>query len=476
MDVVGRARLLGFGIEAVNYGPFLAARQEFIDCHCFFQMSLAALLDVLCEFPGPGAHSEGRFPDRDPQIDHQVLSREAEDFIFQPAQPIQELLAARRRDARALVGEVRRDVAVGEHGATGCERGFQFPLCFQPVAGVEQCGKVRVHLVETAELAFQILRDCLSEKGGIAREAEGKIIDAGLMEGPGKKLDLGMLAGTVDAFDGEQFSARGHGSPSLARGRGRGNRPAQPEPACPHAKIRPMPADVPSIAAAVERVTERIGAAAARSGRPAKSVRLVAVTKTFRADAVGAAYAAGIRHFGENRVQEWEEKRAHAGALPEAVFHMIGHLQRNKARRAVALFHRIDSVDSAELARKLDQFAGDADRVMPVLIEVRLSEELAKSGIEPKSLLSLGRAIVDCRHLELRGLMTIPPWSEDPEAARPYFRGLRELCEGLSRRLGRPLPVLSMGMSHDFEIAVEEGATEVRIGTGIFGRRPAPGR
>ncbi|HVB35047.1 MAG TPA: YggS family pyridoxal phosphate-dependent enzyme [Patescibacteria group bacterium] len=235
-----------------------------------------------------------------------------------------------------------------------------------------------------------------------------------------------------------------------------------------------MPDDAPSIGDAVDRIRLRIGAAAARSGRSVDSVRLVAVTKTFGADAVRSAYQAGVRHFGENRVQEWEPKKTLAGNLPGAVFHMIGHLQRNKARRAVTLFHRIDSVDDAALARKLDQFAAQAERVLPVLIEVHLSEEPAKSGIEPQSLLLLAQAVAGCAHLNLRGLMTIPPWSENPEAARPYFRRLRELRDEVAGRLGRPLPVLSMGMTHDFETAIEEGATEVRIGTGIFGRRPDP--
>jgi pyridoxal phosphate enzyme (YggS family) len=235
-----------------------------------------------------------------------------------------------------------------------------------------------------------------------------------------------------------------------------------------------MPGDPSTIAPAVARVRERIAQAAARAGRRAAEVRLVAVTKTLGAEAVRAAYEAGVRDFGENRVQEWETKRSRVGNLPGASFHMIGHLQRNKSRRAAEIFDRVDSIDSLALARKLDQSAAEEGRRLPVLIEVRLSEEPAKNGIEPESLEPLAAAVAAMEHLELQGLMTVPPWSEDPEPARPYFRLLREMRDQLAARLGRPLPVLSMGMTNDFEVAIEEGATEVRVGTAIFGRRPKP--
>jgi PLP dependent protein len=232
-----------------------------------------------------------------------------------------------------------------------------------------------------------------------------------------------------------------------------------------------MPADLQAIAAAVKRVESQIEAAATLCGRFPSDIRLVAVTKGFGADAVVAAYRAGVRHFGENRVQEWEAKRPLAGELPGAVFHMIGHLQRNKARRAVSLFQRIDSVDKLALARRLDELAAEAERILPVLIEVRLSDEPGKSGIEPPGLHDLAKSVALCPHLNLRGLMAVPPQTEHPEGARPYFRHLRELRDDLASRLGHSLSVLSMGMSHDFEIGIEEGATEVRIGTGIFGVR-----
>jgi pyridoxal phosphate enzyme (YggS family) len=235
-----------------------------------------------------------------------------------------------------------------------------------------------------------------------------------------------------------------------------------------------MPADPSSIAAAAARVRERMASAATRAGRRPGEIHLIAVTKTLGAEAVRAAYEAGVRDFGENRVQEWETKFAEVGRPAGARFHMIGHLQRNKARRAAALFDRVDSIDSIALARKLDQAAAEEGVRLPVLIEVRLSEEPAKSGIEPESLESLAMVVAALEHLDLQGLMTVPPWSEDAESARPYFRRLRELRDRLSRRLGRSLPVLSMGMTNDFEVAIEEGATEVRVGTAIFGRRPKP--
>jgi pyridoxal phosphate enzyme (YggS family) len=222
------------------------------------------------------------------------------------------------------------------------------------------------------------------------------------------------------------------------------------------------------IAENVAEIRERIARAAARVGRPAEEITLVGISKTFSAVHIRAAYEAGVRHFGENRVQEWERKRAQVADLA-ATWHLVGHLQSNKAARAALLFHRIDSVDRIELAQKLDRQSGN--RTLGVLIELRLAPEETKSGVEENDLPDLAGAIVDLPHLEMRGLMCIPPFEEDPENARPYFRRLREVRDSLAAKLGRPLPVLSMGMSHDFEIAIEEGATEVRVGTALFGAR-----
>ena len=215
------------------------------------------------------------------------------------------------------------------------------------------------------------------------------------------------------------------------------------------------------IAGNLAAVHRRIEAALARAGRPSGGARLVAVSKTFPPEAIREAYQAGQRDFGENRVQEFEGKRPEL-ELEGAVWHLIGHLQSNKAARAAQLFHVIHSVDSISLAGRLERAASQR---IPVLIEVKLSDEPAKSGVAESEVDQLAAAIRGMESLELRGLMTIPPWSTDPEVARPYFRRLREI----GRRLG--VPELSMGMTNDFETAIEEGATMVRVGTAIFGKR-----
>jgi pyridoxal phosphate enzyme (YggS family) len=220
-------------------------------------------------------------------------------------------------------------------------------------------------------------------------------------------------------------------------------------------------------------VQERIATAAHKSGRRAEEITLIAVSKTHTAEAIRMAYAAGLRHFGENRVQEWEGKRAAVGDLP-ATWHLVGHLQSNKAARAAGLFHTVDSVDDLAIAQRLDRVRSElnAREKLRVLLEVRLAPEETKTGATPEEVPALAEKVAQLSQLELSGLMCIPPLAEDPEKVRPYFRGLRELRDGLAAKLGRALPVLSMGMSHDFEIAVQEGATEVRIGTAIFGERP----
>jgi hypothetical protein len=206
-------------------------------------------------------------------------------------------------------------------------------------------------------------------------------------------------------------------------------------------------------------------------------VKIVAVSKTFSAEAMRAAYEAGVRDFGENRVQEWESKRAKLADLlkVDATCHMIGHVQGNKAVRVAQLFQRVDSLDRLAIVQKLDSAAATEGKRLPVLIEVHLGEEETKSGVAEADLVALAEETAGLAHLDLQGLMTIPPYYEDVERVRPYFRRLRELLDGVSRQIGRELPVLSMGMSHDFEVAVEEGATEVRIGSAIFGERNVGG-
>jgi PLP dependent protein len=236
-------------------------------------------------------------------------------------------------------------------------------------------------------------------------------------------------------------------------------------------KIARVPAETATIRANLERARERIERAAGRASRLPEEITVVAVSKTFPVEAIQAAYDVGLRHFGENRVQEFEGKQPKLASL-DAVWHFIGHLQRNKARRAVQLFHRIDGVDSLTLARTLESEATAQAKRVPILIEVKLSDEPGKTGIAEANLAALAESITPASNLRLRGLMGVPPYFEDPERARPYFQKLRRMKDDLSGRLGAPLPVLSMGMSHDFEIAIEEGATEIRIGTALFGERP----
>lgn len=211
----------------------------------------------------------------------------------------------------------------------------------------------------------------------------------------------------------------------------------------------------------LERVEERIERACQRAGRRRAEVTLVAVTKTFPADLILEAYELGLREFGENYVQEFEQKAPRVRQLEGARFHLIGHLQSNKSRRAGELFDVIQTVDAAKLARRLDALG----RRLEVMIEVKLSPEETKAGCAPEELGALVEAVRALPNLELKGLMTMPPWSEDAEQSRPYFRRLRELAEQ------HGLEGLSMGMSHDLEVAIEEGATVIRVGTALFGER-----
>jgi pyridoxal phosphate enzyme (YggS family) len=225
------------------------------------------------------------------------------------------------------------------------------------------------------------------------------------------------------------------------------------------------------IAQNLSRVRGRIEQAAAKAGREPGEVSLIAVTKTVPAEGIQEAVAAGARIFGENYVQEARhkiEKIGHAGVQ----WHFIGHLQTNKAKYAIGLFDAIHSVDSIQLARELDRRAARVDKVVDCLIEVNLSHEGSKFGIDKEKTLELAQAMTGLRNISLRGLMTMPPYAEDPEEARPYFIALRELKEEIGRH-GIPLPELSMGMSADLEVAVEEGSTMVRVGRAIFGERSA---
>lgn len=211
----------------------------------------------------------------------------------------------------------------------------------------------------------------------------------------------------------------------------------------------------------LSQVEERIQSAVNRAGRKRDEITLIAVTKKFPAEVTREAYELGLRCFGENYVQEFERKHPSLADLAGAEFHLIGHLQSNKSRVAGDIFQVIETVDSEKLARRLDQL----NRPLEVMIEVKLSHEESKEGATPESVPALIAAIRACPNLRLTGLMTMPPWCDDPEVTRPYFRELAALARlhGLTK--------LSMGMSHDLEAAIEEGSTHIRVGTALFGPR-----
>ena len=233
-----------------------------------------------------------------------------------------------------------------------------------------------------------------------------------------------------------------------------------------------------SIAEQLATIRDRIDRVAERAGRNPSDIALMAVCKTFPAKAILEAYAAGQRLFGENRVQEFGEKFPEVAGLADARFHMIGHLQSNKTAKAAEIFHAVDSIDSAKLAQRLNDAAQKLGKTIEVLIEINVGGEGAKSGLAPDSpeIENILSQAPLWTNLRVRGLMTVPPYTEDPEGARPYFRRLRELRDSLIARnfAGVTLDTLSIGMSHDFEVAIEEGSTCVRIGSAIFGSRAKP--
>jgi pyridoxal phosphate enzyme (YggS family) len=227
----------------------------------------------------------------------------------------------------------------------------------------------------------------------------------------------------------------------------------------------------------LNRVEDAIAAACRRAGRSRESVELMAVSKMHPATAITEAASLGITLFGENKVQEFQEKSAELAPMLAAQtirVHLIGHLQSNKAARAAEIFSSIDTLDSLRLAERLEESAAKLASQLPVLLEIKISDEASKSGLKPEApeLRQLLDRLPDLPHLKLRGLMTVPPYLRDPEAVRPYFRQLRELRDTLAQ--GHPrlcFDTLSMGMSHDFVAAIEEGSTEVRLGTALFGSR-----
>ena len=213
---------------------------------------------------------------------------------------------------------------------------------------------------------------------------------------------------------------------------------------------------------------ERIQSAAQRCGRKREAITLLAVSKKFPAERLAIAYQAGLHEFGENYVQEFADKSPALAGLAAARYHLIGHLQSNKARLAAELFQVIQTVDSPKLLSRINQAAQERGATIEAMIEVKLSAEESKSGADPALIPALLEAAAACPHISLTGLMTMPPWSEDPEHSRPYFRQLAALARQYN------LPKLSMGMSGDLETAIEEGATILRVGTALFGKRPKP--
>jgi PLP dependent protein len=225
---------------------------------------------------------------------------------------------------------------------------------------------------------------------------------------------------------------------------------------------------IPNFSQRLENLEARVSRAVGRAGRARVDVTVVAVSKKFSADAMKEAYRAGLRHFGENYVQEFAAKQPMLSEIPEARFHFIGHLQANKSRQAAGLFQVIHTVDSSRLLQRLDAAAQEAGKVLEVLLEIKLSGEESKSGADASGIADLLSAAVSCHSVRVTGLMTMPPWSEDAEKSRPYFQRLAALARQYR------LPQLSMGMSNDFEVAIEEGATLIRVGTALFGPRPKP--
>ncbi len=222
----------------------------------------------------------------------------------------------------------------------------------------------------------------------------------------------------------------------------------------------------------VEKIFETVRKTAEKSGRKFEEIIILAASKTQPPEKIVEAYKAGIRYFGENRVQEGIKKIEQLkGKLPEAHWHLIGGLQTNKAKYAVRYFELVHSLDREPLAEELDKRAKKNGKVQDVLIEVNIGEEETKYGVKPENLKQLFEYSLEKKNLRILGLMCIPPYFEDKEMSRPYFRRLREMKEEIEREFKVELPHLSMGMSHDFDIAIEEGATIVRIGTAIFGER-----
>lgn len=475
MNHFWRKHLAFVSIHAVHRAPIRALSQLIIDVRGRFQMREIRFLQIV---PAARVTSRVLFADHglrfcggQAQINHDIFARQAVDAVFQLLEPAQKVCQLPPGDSRALMRQVRADITVRKNHFALREIFFKLYFVFQAVARIEQRGKMRVHFRQVSKFAVQIPCDHASEKTLVMRKTDSYVCHAAFAKRARKHFELRALAGAVDSFERDEFPAGRHQSggqsnifDNLDSFAGRR------EKECGLSVLECVMPRAASIASNIEQIRERIARAAARADRRPEEIVVVAAAKTVSAEAIRAAYDAGVRAFGENRVQEWEEKQSQLTDL-QASWHLIGHLQSNKARKATRLFDWIDSVDDASLALKLDDAAGETHEWLAVLIEVQLDPAEKKSGVAQADLPALAEAIGQMPHLELRGLMTIPPFCEDPRDSRPYFRRLRRLRDDLEKQFDRSLPELSMGMSHDFEIAIEEGATQVRLGTAIFGQR-----
>lgn len=487
--IFGEPQGIAASIVALNGSPRLAAREHVIHFGGVFEVMQAFLLNVVflaCVVSlGFLRHQFLSLARGNPQIQDQVFPRQPINGILEMFYPTKEFRPLLGIGASNLVGQVRRDISIYQDNLAFLQGRFNAWLRLKAIARIEERGEVRVHGLEGAEIAVKKPSDHVAKPGVVLRKAGGEdgvtADDERLLE----KLCLSVFSATVDSFDGNEQSACRHEVPrwrweplAVASVTGdcrgcnqrrtrRNRRLACYDFAVVNAKM--LQTTIPEN---LSRVRERIATAARRAGRKPEEITLVGVSKTHPAEVIQTAFDAGLRHFGENRVQEWEAKRSGIAGL-QATWHLIGHLQSNKAARAAHLFSTVDSIDDFALATKLDRACSDLPEGvrLRVLLEVQLGGEQTKSGVAELDLPELAEKVDRLPRLELAGLMCIPPFLAEPERVRPYFSRLRELHEQVAGRLGRRLPVLSMGMSHDFEVAILEGSTEVRVGTALFGAR-----
>src|SRR6202158_2781436 len=447
-------------------------------------------------------HQRLRLAWRHPQIQHQAFSLQSINPIFQMFDPLPEFQSLFRGSARHLMRQVGSHIPVRQHNLSRIQRVFNLIFRFKPVPGIKQRREMWIHIFQRTHLAIQKFSHHRPEPRIVLRKSRRINAISLRQQRAFQQLHLRALAAPVNSFHRNQFSACCHRDLPRLRGRCQSTR-CFPSSATPP----PHGADATTRNAASATLPRRASSCfyhysfICLSSRPegrrfcGQQWRDLGYTLPLLKSTGYAPpfphspsflynppihhdshppHRAGTRHFGENRVQEWEGKRSTLSDLT-ATWHLIGHLQSNKAARAARTFDSIDAVDDFSLAQKLDRSRAEISPAskLRVLIEVHLANEETKSGVAIADLPALAEKIIQCPSLTLAGLMCIPPFLEDIEQVRPYFSQLRKLRDDLTAQLRHPLPVLSMGMSHDFEVAIEEGATEVRIGTALFGTRVA---